>query len=243
MKFLKKKRMEGIPMGEEKKNEKKQNEEKQNDKKKKKKSMDSDTITVLAILGALIVIGVVLSLFGVTQPGKALSGAGMNGQHETHDRSSSIKIIVACTLISLFFICLFIIKKIRDKKRKIREQQLEKARKLRELEEARKRVQQAKMDEFLKAGQGELNRRKKEEELLKRGRRDSYPRRDYPDDRPYVRRDLNQFKDDDEEEEFEYEAKENFFEKILRILRGLFVRDSEDDLEDYDENYDEDDDK
>ncbi len=204
-------------------------------KKKKKKKSDSDTVTALAIFGFLIVGGVLLSLLGTDDSATRLNGTGMHGTAQPQDRSSSIKIILTCAFVSVFFIALFIIKKIRDKRRKMREEKLAKARKLQELEEARERVRQAKMSEFLKAGQAEMEKRKREERLLRAGNRRG------AEDGAYKRRDLNAYRDDEEDYDEDYEEEESgFFAKIIAWVKGIFKRDDESEYEDDEDEYEDD---
>ncbi|MDY5576459.1 MAG: hypothetical protein SPF70_03130 [Lachnospiraceae bacterium] len=195
------------------------------DKDKNKKKVDGDTITVLAILGSIIIIAVVFALIQGGHSDVKVSG-GLGNQQNITDRETSVKIVLAATALSIFFVALFIMKKIHDKKNKEKEKQLEKARKLKELEEARERVKKAKMDEFLMKSQSELEKRKRESELLRRTSKRRQPEhRSLDGQQAYVRRDLNLYRDDDLEEtklEWKDGEKEGFFSKLLHKLKNIF---------------------
>lgn len=198
------------------------------DKKKKKKKIDNDTLMVLAILGSIIVFAVVCSLLNSGGYTPKLEG-NLGSEYKAKDRSSSVVIVVACTCVSLFFVILFFVKKIRDAKRKARQRQkeLEKIKKLKEIEAARERVKQAKMSEFLNAGQKELETRKREESRLKRSINTETKEGRFSDG--YVRRDLNSFKDEDDLEDYFLEEEEEvgILQMLLQKVKKIFVRNKE----------------
>ena len=174
-------------------------EDKTDRKKKKRKKMDGDTLAILTVLAVVIVMAVLFAFLNDGNTSFEVSGK-TGRKYQPKQGSSSLVILVTCASLSVFVIVLFIIRKIRDRRRKakIRAEQREKARRMKELENARNRVKMAKMDEFIMAGQSELEKRKKEEALL----RNSKNRR-YQENRigirgtgEYRRRDLNAYKDE-----------------------------------------------
>lgn len=188
------------------------------DKKKKKKNMDGDTITVLAILGGLILICVLLSWLTRNDASPELQKLAGNGNAADKEHISALPIVLTCSFVSLFFVLLFFLKKIRDRRRKEEEERQEKMRKLKELDEARERVQRAKMDAFLQAGQSEIEKRKKEERLLR-----SSGNKVRPYDREAYLRERRQIYEEEDVADTEGK-KESLFQRILRMIKTLLSR-------------------
>lgn len=189
-------------------------------KEKKKKKIDTDVLVVLGVLGSIILLAVIMAFFQSQDAGKTMSGT-LSGSGSAKENSATLKVVLTCTFFAAFFVCLFVIKMIRDKNRKKRQVELEKLEKQQRLEEARERVRRAKMDELLMSGNSVLEKRRREEELLRRtARRPGTERTGYDARREYRRRDLNEFKE--EPIELDYEEDLNWFQRLMLKIKGIF---------------------
>lgn len=205
------------------------------EKKKKWKKPDSDTLTVLAILSVVIIVAVV-SIF-LNSGHEIPHFTGYKGTPQKKDTNpSSLGLVLGMAFVSVFCITLFIIKKTRDHKRRQlqREKQQEQLKRLKELEAAKERVKQARMNEFLMAGQSVIDKRKQEADLLSHTRRQSasFPEDDFNKRRDYVRRDLNAYREEESEEEYHLTSrgkKKNFFQKVICFLKNIFSKTKKED--------------
>ena len=193
----------------------------------KKKKISSDAIALLVILAVIIIATVLMAFLSSGNNVSKLNGMG-GGSRQKKDGSVPFEMVLVCGFVAVFIIVLLVIKKVRDTKRKakLKAEQMEKARRMKELEDAKARVRRAKMNEFLMAGENELEKRKKEEALL-RNRRNQKERGNLQDLDRYSRRDLNDFRD--ELPELDSYEEENFIQRLIRKIRELFSRKNEDD--------------
>lgn len=200
----------------------KNNQPDQNKQKKKKRKIDSDTLVIFTILAVILMIAVLSALLNVDNNAPELSRK-IAGKSRQKDSTGSLAVILTCAFVSVFIIVLFVIKKIRDGKRKARlkAEQLEKARRMQEIEKARERVKMAKLDEFLLAGQSELEKRKRDETLLKNSRSKRY-QAGRGETGGYVRRDLNEFRDELPELDEDFQRREGFLRRILASIKEFF---------------------
>lgn len=191
-------------------------------KKKKKKKMNSDTIAILVIFAIIIIAILAMVFFGSRSNVSKLNGVGGRKNSEK-DSGPSLEIILICGFLTVFVITFLVIKKVRDAKRKakLRAEQMEKARKMEELKNAKERVRRAKMNEFLAAGESELERRRRDEALL-RNNKNRKGKEEIRDSEEYRRRDLNDFRDD--LPKLDSYKNENFFKRLVRWIREFFLR-------------------
>jgi len=190
-------------------------------KNKKKKKMSNDTIAILVILGIIFIAILAMVFFGSQSNISKLNGAG-GVKASKKESSASLGVILVCSFITVFIITLFVIKKIRDGKRKakLKAEQMEKTRRMEELKNAKERVRRAKMNEFLMAGESELEKRRKDAALLnsKRNQRD----RSLRGPEQYKKRDLNEFRD--ELPSLNFYENENFIKRLVRRIKEFFLR-------------------
>lgn len=190
--------------------------------KKKKKKKNNDAIAILVIFAVIIIAILVMVFFGSQSNVSKLNGVGGRKNSEK-DSGASLEIILVCGFLTVFVITFLVIKKVRDGKRKakLRAEQMEKARKMEELKNAKERVRRAKMNEFLTAGESELEKRRRDKALL-RNNKNQNDRGGIRDSEEYRRRDLNDFRDDLPRLD-SYED-ENFFKRLIRQIREFFSR-------------------
>lgn len=191
-------------------------------KKKKKKKMNNDAIAILVIFAIIIVAILAMVFFGSQSNVSKLNGVGGRKNSEK-DNGASLEIIVVCGFLTVFIITFLVIKKVRDRKRKARlkAEQMEKARKMEELKNAKERVRRAKMSEFLTAGESELEKRRKDEALL-RNHKNQKDKSEIRGSEEYRRRDLNEFRD--ELPRLDSYEHENFFKRLIHWIRDFFSR-------------------
>lgn len=196
-------------------------------KNKKKKKGSNDAIVLLVILAVVIIATVLMAFFGSGNNVSKLNGMG-RGTRQKKDGSISIEVVLVCGFVVVFIITLLVIKKLRDRKRKakLRAEQQEKARRMEEIENAKARVRRAKMNEFLMAGENEIEKRKRDEALL-RNRRNQKERESLQNIDKYSRRDLNDFRD--ELPELASYEEENFIQRFIRKIKELFSRKNKND--------------
>ena len=158
--------------------------------KKKKKKKNNDAIAILVIFAVIIIAILVMVFFGSQSNVSKLNGVGGRKNSEK-DSGASFEIILVCGFLTVFVITFLVIKKVRDGKRKakLRAEQMEKARKMEELKNAKERVRRAKMNEFLTAGESELEKRRRDKALL-RNNKNQNDRGGIRDSEEYRRRDL-----------------------------------------------------
>lgn len=197
-------------------------EQKKENQKKKKKRIDSDTAIVLIILFALIVIAVLFAFLSSGETSVETLDFSGQGNRPKKEQERDFGFLIGCGFLSVFIISLLVIKIVRDQRRKAKTRaiQMEKARKMKELQEARERVRKAKMNAFLNAGQEEIERRRQEERRLSNlAKKQSFHRNTYLDeDFSYLDEEA-----DDDIESMEYEE-EGFFARIAGFFRRLLGR-------------------
>lgn len=196
-------------------------------KNKKKKKMSSDTIALLVIFAVILIVILTMVFFSSPNNVSKLNGAGGRKNSEKNS-GPPLEIIVVCGFLTVFIITFLVIKKVRDTKRKakLRAEQMEKARKMEELKNAKERVRRAKMNEFLMAGESELEKRRKDEALL-RNKRNQKEKGDLRDPGEYRRRDLNDFRE--ELPSLDSYEDENFIKRLIRRIKEFFSRKSDED--------------
>lgn len=189
-------------------------------KKKKKKKMNSDIIAILIIFAIIMIAVLAMLFFGSQSNVSKLKGIGGRKNSEK-DNGVSFEIILLCGFLTVFVITFLVIKKVRDAKRKakLRAEQMEKARKMEELKNAKERVRRAKMNEFLTAGENELEKRRRDEALL-RNNKQNKEQIGYSEE--YRRRDLNDFRDD--LPRLDSYKEKNFFKRLVRRIKEFFLR-------------------
>ena len=132
-----------------------------------KNKKNKDTLTLLVILASIIVMGAGLAFF---QRGENLTDFSINGEEKKHKEEDDISKTVAYVSIaaSVIVIAIYIVKKIHEKKKKDEERRVFENKK-RELEEARERVERARMEEFVKVSANEISRKRSESIEIDRG--------------------------------------------------------------------------
>lgn len=196
-------------------------------KKKKKKKMSSDTVAFLIIL--LIIILVILATIFFSSQNNVTRLNGVGGRKKSEkDSGMSMEVILVCGFLTVFAITFFVIKKIRDGKRKakLKAEQMEKARRMEELKNAKERVRRAKMNEFLMAGESELEKRRRDEALL-RNQRNQKDKNRFRGLEEYRKRDLNDFRED--LPKLGSYPEENFIKRLIRRIKEFFSRKTKED--------------
>ena len=184
--------------------------------------MSNDTVAILVIFAIIIIAILVMVLFGSQSNVSKLNGVGGRKNSEK-DHGASLEVILVCGFLTVFLVTFLVIKKVRDRKRKARlkAEQMEKARKLEELKNAKERVRRAKMNEFLTAGESELEKRRREQAFL-RNHKNQKNREGIQSSEEYRRRDLNEFRD--ELPRLDSYEHENFFKRLMHWIRNFFSR-------------------
>ncbi len=131
--------------------------------KKKKKKINSDTIAVLFILAIIILIGIFVSWMQRDGSTKDISQS-ISGGHKATVTNNDV-VIVTVGVVAVVIVAIFVIVKVSVVKKKKRIL-LEKIKKQKELEEARKRVEAAKYSDILAAGHSVLKERKLADKII-----------------------------------------------------------------------------
>lgn len=158
--------------------------------KRKRRNNPQDVLTVFAVL-AIIALACVFGTWIGHNPQILTGGAGVNRRSEEYEQAQqySRMLIICIGVVSAAVIGLFIRSMVK-RKRKERLEQQKKYDELRELEEARRRVEEARRNQFIKAGMSEISRRRSEsdnDDIYDGGRRytdrESYDGRESHDGR------------------------------------------------------------
>jgi len=132
-----------------------------------KKKQNKDTLTLLVILASIIVIGAGLAFF---QRGDNLKEFSINGEQKKEKEQDDISktVVYVSIAASVIVIAIYTVKKIHEKKKREEERRIIENKK-RELEEARERVERARMEEFAKVSANEISRKRSENIEIDRG--------------------------------------------------------------------------
>ena len=134
-----------------------------NVKKKNKKGMNTDTITVLCIFSIIIILAIVVSCIHFSS--KTSINGTSSQKHIEKEENASKEIIIVVGGISVIIVATYIGIKIRNRNKRKR-LLLEKQRKIKEIEEARKRVEASKYSAILEAGNSVLKERADTQRIL-----------------------------------------------------------------------------
>lgn len=134
-----------------------------NKKKKKKKQGNTDTITVLFVFALIIILAIGVSVVHYSNENN-INKASTHKQKEKEQQETT-NFILALGGVSVAVVGLFVGVKIKNKRKK-KKLLLEKQRKLKEIEEARQRVEAAKYSAILNAGNSVLKDRADAQRIL-----------------------------------------------------------------------------